>query len=106
VVVGLPVTDRGDLRRRQTDSQQGRRCRHFADALAALAVSRGVRVFLCDERNTTADARALMSAAGANARDIAKRKDSVAAALILGTFFDNPGGAVRMQPPKVPKLAT
>ena len=64
VVVGLPVTERGNLRQASTDSQQGRRCRNFAGNLAAVAEARGVRVFLADERGSTLEARAVLASRG------------------------------------------
>ncbi len=91
VVVGLPVTQRGDLRQRDTDSQQGRRCRNFAENLAAAAAaaptsssssssssgggstgslfksgggSSRIRVFLADERGSTMQARQELAASG------------------------------------------
>lgn len=45
-MVGLPVTQQGSLRKRDTDSQQGRRCRNFALNVAALAEGAGLAVFL------------------------------------------------------------
>ena len=46
IVVGLPVTQAGSLRQRDTDSQQGRRCRNFALNVAALAEGAGLHVVL------------------------------------------------------------
>ncbi len=45
-MIGLPVTQRGSLRKPHTDSQQGRRCRNFALNVAALGQSAGMDVFL------------------------------------------------------------
>ncbi len=64
IVVGLPVTSTGSLRRRETDSQQGRRCRNFASTLASLAEPRGLQVFLADERGSTLEARQFLEASG------------------------------------------
>lgn len=87
IVVGLPVTQRGDLRQRDTDSQQGRRCRNFAENLAAAAAapssnsaasgsggrnslfksgggSGKVRVFLANEQGSTMQARQELAASG------------------------------------------
>ena len=64
VVVGLPVTFTGSLRRRDSDSQQGRRCRNFAGTLAEAAKRRGKRVFLADERGSTMEARQHLAASG------------------------------------------
>lgn len=85
IVVGLPVTTRGDLRQRDTDSQQGRRCRNFAHNLAAAAAaapssaggsssagslfkssgsSGRIRVFLSNEQGSTMQARQELAASG------------------------------------------
>ena len=75
VVVGLPVTQAGSLRKRDTDSQQGRHCRNFALNLAAAAAaeaeaaaggSRGapIRVFLADERGSTMEALQQLASSG------------------------------------------
>lgn len=64
IVVGLPVTSTGSLRRRETDSQQGRRCRNFASTLASLAEPHGLQVFLADERGSTMEARQFLEASG------------------------------------------
>ncbi|KAI7836156.1 hypothetical protein COHA_009986 [Chlorella ohadii] len=119
VVVGLPVTQRGDLRQRDTDSQQGRRCRNFAENLAAAAAapassgssssgsgssggslfksssgSSRIRVFLADERGSTMQARQELAASGRRKAVVSKVKDSVAAAVILKSFFEDPGAAL------------
>lgn len=100
IVIGLPVTTEGSIRRRQTDSQQGRRCRNFADAVAALAVKqKDLYVYLVDERGTTAEAEVLIGFAGGGRNDFKKKKDSVAAALILSSFFNDVRQAVRVRPP-------
>lgn len=85
IVVGLPVTQRGDLRQRDTDSQQGRRCRNFAENLAVAAAapnsssaansggnslfksggsSDRVLVFLANEQGSTMQARQELAASG------------------------------------------
>lgn len=74
VVVGLPVTQAGSLRKRDTDSQQGRRCRNFALNLAAAAEGpaggsggnggSSIRVFLADERGSTLEARHVLASSG------------------------------------------
>jgi RNase H-fold protein (predicted Holliday junction resolvase) len=101
VVVGLPVTQAGSLRNRASDSQQGRRCRNFAVAVAALAHVRGLEVLLVDERGTTQQALEAMRAASGRGRgrDVQQRKDSVAAALLLSAYFDAPAEAQRVKPP-------
>lgn len=100
-MVGLPVTSAGSLRRRQTDSQQGRRCRNFADAVAALAHSKGLQVYLADERGTTVEAEALVGALGGGRGELKLKKDAVAAALILSTFFNDTEAAVRVRTPNI-----
>ncbi|KAL4520302.1 hypothetical protein Ndes2526B_g01172 [Nannochloris sp. 'desiccata'] len=99
IVIGLPVTSQGSIRRRQTDSQQGRRCRNFADAVAALTVGKDLYVYLIDERGTTVEAEALIGYLGGGRNDKKQKKDSVAAALILSAFFNEPRQAVRVRPP-------
>lgn len=101
IVIGLPVTSNGSLRRRQTDSQQGRRCRNFADAVAALACTRDLTVYLVDERGTTVEAEALVGALGGGRDDQKRKKDSIAAALILSAFFADSQASLRVKPPKV-----
>lgn len=98
IVVGLPVTSTGSLQIRNTDSQQGRRCRNFADAVAMVANSTSLTVYLVDERGTTMEAEALMRAGGRRGGTV--EKDSVAAALILANFFADPSCAVQVKPPK------
>ncbi|KAL4435247.1 hypothetical protein ABPG77_001929 [Micractinium sp. CCAP 211/92] len=105
IVVGLPVTSTGSLRRRDTDSQQGRRCRNFASTLASLAEPRGLQVFLTDERGSTLEARQFLEASGSRRSTFGKRKDSVSAAVILTTFFDSPHQAVRVKPWRPPGAA-
>jgi putative transcription antitermination factor YqgF len=105
IVIGIPVTTEGSIRRRQTDSQQGRRCRNFADAVAALTVNKDLYVYLVDERGTTLEAEALIGYLGGGKNDQKKKKDSVAAALILSAFFNEPRQAIRVRPPRVIKRA-
>lgn len=56
-----------------------------------------------DERGTTIEAEALVNAVGGRAADVKKKKDSVAAALILSAYFSEPGSAVRVSVPKMLK---
>jgi len=93
------VTSQGSIQRRQTDSQQGRRCRNFADAVAALTVGKDLCIYLIDERGTTIEAEALIGYLGGGRNDKKQKKDSVAAALILSAFFNEPRQAVRVRPP-------
>ena len=72
IVVGLPVTLKGSLDDFSTDSQQGRRCRNFAQSVATLASSWGLGVYLVDERGTTAEAELAMTLTGSRKADIAK----------------------------------
>ncbi|EFN52137.1 hypothetical protein CHLNCDRAFT_139266 [Chlorella variabilis] len=99
IVLGLPVTLAGSLRRRSTDSQQGRRCRNFADNMAAVAAPHAIPVFLADERGSTLAARRLLASSGSRRSTLSKRMDSVAAAVILESFFSDPGAAV-LAPPR------
>ncbi len=46
IVVGLPVISSGNLARPSSDSQQGRRCRRFAEQIADGAFPWDIRVFL------------------------------------------------------------
>jgi len=101
VVIGLPVTLAGSLRRRQTDSQQGRRCRNFADAVAAAASSTSLTVFLIDERGTTMEAENMLYASGGRHEDVKRKKDSIAAALILSAYFADPSAAAKVGVPKI-----
>lgn len=93
------MTLAGSLRKRGTDSQQGRRCRNFADAVAALAHVRSLEVFVVNERGTTSEAMLAMSAMGRRGKDAQREKDSVAAAFILSSYFEAPGAAARVRPP-------
>lgn len=77
IVVGLPVTSTGSLRRRDTDSQQGRRCRNFASTLASLAEPRGLRVFLADERGSTLEARQVLEASGSRRSTFSRVRQSL-----------------------------
>ncbi|KAI8101933.1 hypothetical protein M9434_006995 [Picochlorum sp. BPE23] len=96
IIVGLPVTHQGSLYKRATDSQQGRRCRNFAHTVLALSDKHSIGVFLVDERGTSQEAGALLDIVGSGQRRKG-RKDSVAAALILSTFFADPGAALRVR---------
>ncbi len=103
IVVGLPVTTTGSLYKRQTDSQQGRRCRNFAHTLFTVSEKHSIGVFLVDERGTSQEAGALLDIVGGsgNKRKGGKgtkgRKDSVAAALILSSFYSDPAAALRVR---------
>ncbi len=103
IVVGLPVTTTGVLYKRQTDSQQGRRCRNFAHTLFTVSEKHSIGVFLVDERGTSQEAGALLDIVGGsgNKRKGGKgtkgRKDSVAAALILSAFYADPAAALRVR---------
>lgn len=103
IVVGLPVTTTGSLYKRQTDSQQGRRCRNFAATVFSVCEKHRIGVFLVDERGTSQEAGALLDIVGAsgNKRKGGKgtkgRKDSVAAALILSAFYRDPAAALRVR---------
>lgn len=97
------MTQNGALRKRSSDSQQGRRCRNFAEAVAAFATRHDLTVVLTDESGTTMQAERLIFDSG-NRRAPAKgRKDSVAAALILDNYFNDPGEAVVVRPPRLGK---
>jgi len=100
IVVGIPVTVDGSLYNRKTDSQQGRRCRNFAQNVVALSKKHGLAVFAVDENGTTQEARALLEQHGGGSwrRQAEKgKKDSVAAALILSVFFSDPGSALTIR---------
>ena len=104
IVVGLPVTTTGSLYKRQTDSQQGRRCRNFAATVFSVSEKHSIGVFLVDERGTSQEAGALLDivGGGSNKRKGGKgstkgRKDSVAAALILSAFYKDPAAALRVR---------
>ena len=104
IVVGLPVTTTGSLYKRQTDSRQGRRCRHFAARVFSVSEKHSIGVFLVDERGTSQEAGALLDivGGGSNKRKGGKgstkgRKDSVAAALILSAFYKDPAAALRVR---------
>jgi RNase H-fold protein (predicted Holliday junction resolvase) len=64
IVVGVPVTRQGSLQDRNTDSQQGRRCRNFAGNLATIAASADVPVFLADEQGSTVMAMHSLTSSG------------------------------------------
>ena len=103
IVVGLPVTTTGSLYKRQTDSQQGRRCRNFAHTLFTVSEKHSIGVFLVDERGTSQEAGALLDIVGASGskrkggKGTKGRKDSVAAALILSSFYSDPAAALRVR---------
>jgi putative Holliday junction resolvase len=100
IVVGIPVTMDGSLYNRRTDSQQGRRCRNFAQNVVALSKKHGIVVFAVDENGTSQEAGALLEQHGGGSwrRPVEKgKKDSVAAALILSIFFSDPGSALSIR---------
>lgn len=72
IVVGLPVTHTGRLADHDTDSQQGRRCRNFAQNVATLGADRDLLVYLVNERGTSLQADGLLAARGSARRRIVK----------------------------------
>lgn len=99
IVVGLPVTQTGSLFKPSTDSQQGRRCRNFATALATIAADHRLPVYVVNEALSTSLAESYMlEASGSSKRTFHGRKDSVAASLILSSYFEHPEGAVYVKP--------
>lgn len=78
IVVGLPITLSG------AESEAAKATRAFADALMENV---SVPVELFDERLTTRAAERAMRESGANEREIKKRADAVAAALLLETYL-------------------
>ncbi len=56
-------------------------------------------MYLVDESGTTVQAEALIGYSGGGRSDKKSNKDSVAAALILSAFFNDPRQAVLMRPP-------
>ena len=100
IIIGLPVTANGALHQRRTDSQQGRRCRNFADVVSMVANPKGIATFLANETGSTLDATELMrlgSGHGKRRKTAAVNKDSVAAAIILSTYFEDPEGALHVK---------
>jgi hypothetical protein len=66
---------------------QTEHCRRFAERLADWVARDGLNVWLVDEFGTSRDAEALLRASGVPAAKRRGREDSVAAALILETYF-------------------
>lgn len=60
MVVGVPLTPRGTLADRDTDSQVGRRCRNFAHTLAMVGKPHGISVYIVSERYSTMEAEDLL----------------------------------------------
>lgn len=100
IVVGLPVTLDGSLYKRQTDSQQGRRCRNFAHTVVEISAKHEIDVYLVDERGTSQEAGALLGFVGSRKSSDKGRKDSIAAALILSSFFSDQPRALKVRPRK------
>jgi RNase H-fold protein (predicted Holliday junction resolvase) len=99
--VGLPVSTDGQLWRSSTDSQQGRRCRNFAITIAGFLGDK-MPVLLVDEAGTTKAAVGILelSKSGRNPSKQKQKKDSLAASLILLSYYEGPGNAVRVKPPR------
>ena len=66
---------------------QTEHCRRFAERLADWVARDCLNVWLVDEYGTSRDAEALLRASGVAAAKRRGREDSVAAALILDTYF-------------------
>ncbi len=81
-VVGLPLRLSGEA------SAQTERVRRFA---AQLGEYSGLPIRMWDERLTTAEAHAMLYAAGKKRQQHAALVDQVAAVLILQSFLDHPG---------------
>ncbi len=79
LVVGLPLTLSGD------EGPQAAAVREVADRLAAAL---GLPLAFQDERNSSAEARRAMRAAGLSDREQRGSLDKVAAALLLQTWLD------------------
>ncbi|GMH32239.1 hypothetical protein BSKO_00073 [Bryopsis sp. KO-2023] len=56
IIVGMPVTLRGNILDRESDSRQGRRCRNFGLTLALIAARKDLKVYLYDEQFSTQSA--------------------------------------------------
>mmetsp|Transcript_38478 Transcript_38478/g.108754 ORF Transcript_38478/g.108754 Transcript_38478/m.108754 type:complete len:261 (-) Transcript_38478:1331-2113(-) len=98
IIVGLPVTHSGDIWNRETDSQQGRRCRNLAESIATILKSRGrsdIAVMLYDERRTSMEASEAMSEARGG-KQVKRLVDGVAACIILSRYFEYPEEAVQV----------
>ena len=85
IVVGLPRSLSG------SDGPAARAARSEAEALAAAAGE--IRVVLHDERLTTRQASAAMSAAGRSTREQRSRIDAAAATVLLQSWLDGGGRA-------------
>ncbi len=80
LVVGLPVHMSGD------ESQKSREARQFGDWLSA---STGLPVEYVDERYTTRHAEQLLHRAQLTAKQRRRRRDMLAAQMILTTFIES-----------------
>lgn len=78
IIVGLPITLSG------AEGETAKATRVFADTLTENV---NVTVELFDERMTTRAAERAMRESGANEREIKKRADAVAAALLLEAYL-------------------
>jgi len=93
--VGLPLAVRttGLVHTAQTVH-----CTRFAQRLSDAAPST-LRVWLCDEQGTSADARAQLADSGVSAPRAEALEDSVAACLILTNYFTQRAGRPRLVEP-------
>eukprot|EP00891_Asterochloris_glomerata_P003424 jgi/Astpho2/3424/Aster-x1148 len=111
-VVGLPVTLNGTLTRRNTDSQQGRRCRNFAENLHALAKRQGLPVYLyttgqsqqmnlyCVNADEVFTSLAAASSLGMDRKSRLQQTgklDAAAAAALLRSYYADPSQAVLVE---------
>jgi RNase H-fold protein (predicted Holliday junction resolvase) len=98
LVVGLPRVMRGGTLRA---TAQTLRCRQFAERLADAAASRGLRVWLSDENDSSIDAAAAMEASGVAPGRRQSLLDAVAAAVILDNAYasKSPANAPQHVPP-------
>lgn len=100
-IVGIPVTQRGSLSNPQTDSEQGKYCRSFANTLASLAGPRGFPVYVVDETGTSAEATNLLGlTARRHKSELKQKKDSMSAALILDSYYDGASEAILINKPR------
>lgn len=79
LVIGLPLTLSGD---------EGPQAAAVRDVAARLADALGLPVAYQDERNSSAEARRAMRAAGLSEREQRGSLDKVAAAILLQTWLD------------------
>eukprot|EP00850_Spirogloea_muscicola_P006909 SM000034S12663 [mRNA] locus=s34:51813:53391:- [translate_table: standard] len=96
-VVGLPLS----AQNKQT--LQSVKCRAFASLLASHAASRGWKVFLYNEYNTSQDAMAYMLKMGSNRRARAKQLDSHAAGMLLKVYYQAGGEGAELVLPLRPQ---